>query len=462
MQISNRGDARLAALFRFSVVAAAMAVSFGAAVGAPYLFRVAPRVSQFLSSSHAMYLPLYLIAAFASVYFLLRYAEVTVAIFYLVGFFKGDPRLESTPVDLTLGLGVLMIAAMVLRLVFTEQTLKLPMTFLFYLPILFLMFFSLLYTPDFNAGLDKTLRFLFLTCFGAISPFLLVDTPVKIKRFFGGLIVGGVAMSINSLFMLGGGDRLIAPGGVPTALGLSAGLALTGIWTLYFPTMSLAQRALLYPVVGVLLIALVGSGARAANVGTVVSIGLALFFCRKLLIDLGLTLFFGLLTLPYIRIPDASFAYIASLARPHDAFGTRSDLMDLGLRTFIAHPLLGVGVQGYRFLSPNPTTYNFAHNLFLEMGSELGIFAVVAVLGLAACSLRVMFRLVRDVRSPDIVLRRAIFCVLVLPIVNICVAGDINNDRLAFFMFSMPFVLQAYASTHGAPQCRPQSRTLAV
>jgi O-antigen ligase len=273
-----------------------------------------------------------------------------------------------------------MILAMLIRLAFTETELKLPRAFLWYVPILFLMFMSLSYTPSLAAGLDKTLRFVFLTLLGAISPFILVNSRVKLERFLATLVIGAILMSINSFFMLGGEDRLVAPSGETTALGFCAGLALIVIWTLWFPKLSLARRILFYPLIGVLVVALVGSGGRLANVATAVCLGLSILFCQRLLVDFGIIMGCGVAALPFLNIPAASLQYLASLTRPHDAFGTRTDLMRFGLQTFLDHPLLGVGVQGYRYVTPNPLTYNFPHNLLLELGAELGMFAVVAFL----------------------------------------------------------------------------------
>src|SRR6185295_16652568 len=226
---------------KLAAVAAAIALSFVVAMAVPLLSRVQSRGMQLLSA-HAMYVPFLLVGGAAALWFFLKFPEIAVSLFYVVGFFKGDPRLDATPVDLTVTVAVIMLLAMGLRLFFTEATLHLPRDFVFYVPLLVLMFISLTYTPDLAAGVDKTLRFLFLTLMGAISPFLLVDTPQKIRRFLAGLVIGGILMSVNSFFMLGGEDRLTAPSGETTALGFSAGLALVIIWALWFPRLTLFSR----------------------------------------------------------------------------------------------------------------------------------------------------------------------------------------------------------------------------
>jgi O-antigen ligase len=434
--------------------------SFALAKSVPMVTRIEPRIYRILGGTQLFYLLLALLAVAAMSYLLLRHAEVAVAIFYVIGFFKGDARLDSSPIDLTVGVAVLMIIGIALRLAFTNQQLRLPSAFLCYLPILLLMLLSLTYTPSLTAGLDKTLRFLFLTLLGAIAPFVLVDTPKKFRRFLATLVIGAILMSVNSFFMLGGEDRLVAPSGETTALGFSAGLALIVIWTLWFPRLTLPRRLLFYPIIGVLAVALVGSGGRLANVATAACIGLSILFCTRLVMDLGIIAGCGIALLPFVKIPAASLQYLASLTRPHDAFGTRTDLMQYGLQIFLDHPLFGVGIQGYRYFTPNPLTYNFPHNLLLELGAELGVFAIAAFVTLVFLSFRELFRLLRDSRFRDTSLERTLLALLVLGTLDVSVSGELNNDRLFFFLISMPFVLSVAKALYRARQpleARPYS-----
>jgi len=260
------------------------------------------------------------------------------------------------------------------------------------------------------------------------------------------LVIGAILMSINSFFMLGGEGRLVAPSGDTNALGFSAGLALIVIWTLWFPKLSLMRRILFYPLIGVLAVALVGSGGRLANVATAVCLGLSILFCKRLIVDFGIIAGGGIAALPFVNIPAASLQYLASLTRPHDAFGTRTDLMQFGLQTFLEHPLFGVGIQGYRYVTPNPLTYNFPHNLLLELGAELGAFAVISFLLLAFCSFRELFRLLREYNPHYFALERTVLSLLVLGCLDVSVSGELNNDRLFFFLLSLPFVLRQFTS----------------
>jgi len=431
---------------KLAILCFCVMASFALTIAVPFVARLQPRIQRVFASTQLGYLLLALVIILTVGYLLLRNPEIAVAIFYVIGFFKGDARLESSPVDLTVAVAFLMILAIVMRLAFTDQELKLPSAFLWYLPILFLMFMSLSYTPSLSAGLDKTLRFVFLTLLGAIAPFILVSSRAKIERFLATLVIGAILMSLNSFFMLGGEGRLVAPSGDTNALGFSAGLALIVIWTLWFPKLSLARRILFYPLIGVLAVALVGSGGRLANVATAVCLGLSILFCKRLIADFGIIAGCGMAALPFVNIPAASLQYLASLTRPHDAFGTRTDLMQFGLQTFLEHPLFGVGIQGYRYVTPNPLTYNFPHNLLLELGAELGVFAVISFLILAFCSFRELFRLLREYNPHYFALERTVLSLLVLGCLDVSVSGELNNDRLFFFLLSLPFVLRQFTS----------------
>src|SRR2546427_479157 len=345
---------------KLAILCFCVMASFALTMAVPFVGRLEPRIQRVFASTQLGYLLLALVIILTVGYLLMRNAEIAVAIFYVIGFFNGDGRFESTLVVLTVREGIL--------------------------------------------------------------------------------------MSINSFFMLGGEGRLVAPSGDTNALGFSAGLALIVIWTLWFPKLSLMRRILFYPLIGVLAVALVGSGGRLANVATAVCLGLSILFCKRLIVDFGIIAGGGIAALPFVNIPAASLQYLASLTRPHDAFGTRTDLMQFGLQTFLEHPLFGVGIQGYRYVTPNPLTYNFPHNLLLELGAELWAFAVISFLLLAFSSFRELLRLLREYNPHYFALERTVLSLLVLGCLDVSVSGELNNDRLFFFLLSLPFVLRQFTS----------------
>ena len=388
---------------------------------------------------------------------LLKYAEVTLALFFLVGLFKGDPRLSSTPVDLTILVGALVALAVALRLIFDRQALQIPAEYFLYLPLICLMVLSLFYTPDFSAGLEKTLRFVFLTGLGIVAPFALFDAPVKIRRFMITMLGGGMLLAVNSLFMLGGQERLVSASGLNTELGSACAAGLVIIWGLLFPGWSFFKRLLLYPVIGLLVVGLVGSGGRLANASAAICIIISLFLCKKLFRDALIMGCAGLIALPFVWIPDASYEYLSSLARPEQAMGTRSGLMELGISLMGEHPLLGVGIQGFRYHSPNPVTYNFPHNIFLELGSEMGALAAVIFLVILIYSFREIAKQLTNPATKRDPLVHTVFLLMIFVFLDSMVSGDINDLRFMWFVLGLPYVLRALCSKYLASRAQAET-----
>jgi O-antigen ligase len=380
---------------------------------------------------------------------LIRYSEVALALFFLVGLIKGDERLASTPVDLTILVAVIVQVGFLYEVFVQRKPLRLPREYLFYIPLVATMFFSLLYTPSLMGGLDKLLRFLCLTSIGIVAPFVLFDDFRKIHRFFLVMALGGLAIAINSLAMLGGEDRMVSPSGLNTELGAASALAIIIIWAMLFPRMGRIKRMLFYPILAVLGVALVGSGGRFANVSTVICLLLGVLLCRKLFTDVLIVGGLGLLALPFAQIPYASIEYLGSLVHPSQAMGTRNGLLWRGVELFSQHPILGVGIQGFRYLTPDPINYNYPHNLFLELGSEMGIVAAVSFLAIAVCSFREIIRQLFNPIARENPLVPTVFLLLIYVFLDAMVSGDINDLRFMWFVFGLPFVLRELEVTQG-------------
>jgi O-antigen ligase len=417
---------------------------FATVFGADFLNRAQAQVVQALLAMGLLKATCFLVLGIAAVYLLLKRAEIALALFFLIGLVKGDPRLASTPADLTVVVGSVVLLAVCIRLLSGKGELHLPREYFFYVPLLAMMVVSLTYTPEFSPGLEKLLRFLCLTGIGIVSPFVLFDSVSRMKLFFVSLAVGGFLVAINSLTMLGGQERMVSPSGLNTELGAASAVSLIIIWGLLFPQLSLLRRVLFYPLLGILVVALIGSGGRFANVSAVICVLVGAVLCRKLWGDLAIFAVLALLALPLIWIPQASYDYLGSLMHPPQAMGTRSDLLALGVKMFAEHPVFGVGLSGFKFLSPNPLTYNYPHNLILELGSEMGVVASLCFLGLAFCSFWEICKQLATPYQRQDSLAATVFLLLIYSFLDAMVSGDINDLRFMWFMFALPFVLRNF------------------
>ncbi|HEY2462113.1 MAG TPA: O-antigen ligase family protein [Candidatus Acidoferrum sp.] len=432
-------------MFRFIGLALLLVAGFALAFTAEGVNDVENRGMRILAGWSFLKLLGVLIAGPILTLLLVKYAEFTLALFFVVGSIKGDPRLASAPVDLTLAVGAIVVIAILARICFGTNSASLPREYILYIPILAMMIVSLLYTPNLAAGLDKVGRFIFLTSLGIAGQFILLDTPAKLRRFFYVLISGGVILALNSLAGVGGSERLVAPSGLNTELGFATGLAMIILWGLVFPSLKFSYRLFFYPVLGLVGVGLVGSGGRTANVAAAICVLLALLFCKKLWKDVAVLCCLGVLALSLLQVPQASLDYLASLAHPSQAMGTRNGLMDLGVTLAVEHPVLGVGIQGFKFLSPNPMTYNYPHNMFLELGAELGIVPVLAYLALSIVSFREIFVRMRNTALENKYLTNTVLLVMIFSYLDAMVSGDMNDRRLMWCALGMPFLLRQFA-----------------
>ena len=118
---------------------------------------------------------------------LVRYPELALALYVVIGDVKGDERVAAlVPVDLTLALGAVLIAGIAINLLRGKPVLALPREYFLLFLIVAMMAASLTYTPDFDAGVEKLARFLTVTGIVIVAPFFVLSTAEAMKRFLVG------------------------------------------------------------------------------------------------------------------------------------------------------------------------------------------------------------------------------------------------------------------------------------
>lgn len=372
--------------------------------------------------------------------------EIALALFLVAGTVKADPRISSVvAVDLTVVLATLLALSCVFKF-FTGRTVRpaLPPTYPLYLFLILMMLASLFYTPNLTAGIDKCARFVFLTGLAIVSPFFLFDTPQKVKAFLYALAAAGFLLSLDALTRLGGTERLTTLGGLTIQLGSAAGISLAVIWMLLLPQFTFRKRIFLLPLMAVPLVALIGSGARGAALGAACVILFGVVVHRFLIVDTLVLAGVGTAGLTLVAIPQASYDYLSTLlsARSTAVLGFRNDLMSLAWRLIQEHPLLGVGIGGYPYYSPDPQDYGWPHNIFLELGSELGVVAAAIFVALVAWCFWEAFK---EFRSPTFPLRNiaaVVFSLLIFGFLQMIKSGDINDNRGMWLYLGLPFLLR--------------------
>jgi O-antigen ligase len=377
---------------------------------------------------------------------LLRYPELALALYVVAGDIKGDDRVASlAPVDLTLALGAILLAGIAFNLLRGKRIAPMPPAYLLFVALVALMTASLAYTPVFGGGLEKLARFLTVTGIVIVAPFFVLGTPQAMKRFLLSFGIAAFAICAWSLSGLGGAGRLATPSNNTIGLGHIAGALTLLIWFAVIPRYSYPRRMFAYALLAVPVVALIGSGSRGPVIACGIAILISLLFDRRRWLDLGSLTALGFGALPFVRIPGSALEYLGTLfgARNFAALlAFRGDLLGYGWRLLEQHPLLGAGLGGFRYDSPNPALYKWPHDIFLEIACELGIPAGLIAGAIFVCALREAIRQLRNRLSPHFLLSQLAAALLLAGVVNAMSSGDINSDRLTWLFLSLVFVVR--------------------
>jgi O-antigen ligase len=392
------------------------------------------------------------------VWFLMtKFPEIALGCLMVVGTFKGASQLEGSLIDLTVVLVLVLVWSMG-RAFSNKSSIVLPREFLFYVPLLFMMLLSLLYTPDLSGGIDKTARFFIICGVAILGPFAVLTTPARLKRFFWTLLMAGMIASAMSLPMLGGRERLTAPGGDTIQLGHVAAVGIAIVWFGLMPGRKLLVRLILYGCIAVLAVALVGSGSRGPIIalGTVILISIwhrrrVGFTVPQLLFDFAFIFGIGILFLPFVHIPEESTDYLGRLLSFKSTaayMGPRAGLLQFGWKLTLAHPITGVGIGGF------PVLYtgigNWPHSIPLEIGSELGLLAALSFCCLLFLALKTALKEFLSGDDDSQTIRNLMFCFIVIVTVGMLNTGNLNDNRQLWTALSLPFLFRS-ARVAGTP-----------
>lgn len=378
----------------------------------------------------------------------LLHPELALAAYVVVGDVKGNELVASLfSVDLTLAMGAVLLAGMILNLVRGRMPLRPPAVYLLFAALIAMMAASLTYTPAFDAGLDKFVRFLTVTGIVIAAPFFVLNTPAAMKRFLIGFSAAAFAICAWSLSALGGNHRLVSPSDNTIGLGHIACALFVLIWVGSISRRSFPRRAIAYPLLAVPALALIGSASRGSLIACVLVVAITAAANRRLLLDLACLGIAGIVGIPLIGIPGSSLSYLGSLIRSQsvgDLLNFRADLLEYGWSLLQRHPLFGAGLSGFRYFSPNPTVYKWPHNVFLEVACELGLPGALLVAVIFGGAIRESIHQLRDRLSTHRALSEIAAALLLVGIVNAVNTGNINSDRSTWLFLSMVFAVGAF------------------
>ncbi len=220
---------------------------------------------------------------------------------------------------------------------------------------------------------------------------------------------------------------------------------LTGRWRLLAPVIA----------VGVMIIA-VGFGARGPIAAFVVTVIVIAFLSavqsrRLLVVWLAGAVMMGAVA-AVVQVPGAASQRLTALATNPSAAISQDPRYPLYRQAVILigqHPLTGIGPGGFALwanaLSPHQQMLMFPHNLFLELGSELGVIPPLVVLAVVIAAFGQLLSRIRtwpqDRGSQLFVLA---FALLLFNLLASQFSGDINDNRAFWLFLGVALLLAKY------------------
>lgn len=377
--------------------------------------------------------------------------EFFFAMFLTSGVFK--ETFDWIPLDLTLLLllitGFISVKRLYENIFFDKKLLIMPV--IFYLFILLLLI-SMLYTESPSYYIDKSVRFLTLTSWSFLCPFFLLNSRKSVKKFIYSIslisVVAAVSIMItsNTSSTVGftglsegnylGSARLIGTGAVALLSlylfksGLNKLVRFIVFLSLVLTTLALFMTGARMPLIAYALtfLALVVSTVRIRR-------GVIIF--RK-----GSKRIFTilLLAIPFLYyVKDLTFAqtFFNRFGVLFDGGGNsalgRVDRIQSAFDMIKENPIFGKGFGSFGVNYLDRDILDYPHNIFLEVGSELGLIGFLIITTLISIGI---FRSYKFIRTGDFV-GIWIFASLVYLLANAMVSGSLNDNRMLFALLGI-------------------------
>ncbi|MEI6309087.1 MAG: O-antigen ligase family protein [bacterium] len=310
--------------------------------------------------------------------------ELSFLAFLLAGYYKGDPRLVGIPFDLTIVFFAASFLLIFLRFIMQPRIAApaIPFILLFGLLAGFLLLSSV-YSRLPSVGLEKGLRFLVLTGWGAIAPlFFMKEESFRRLPFY---LIGFALVSAGDgvlRYLVSPNSRVYGFGSNYGSFSQFVAVAFPFAFVYLLKGKNVLQTIVSLAVCSLLIYSVMLSEGKAGILGIVLTVLLMPLFYqaprkRKTLI-LVLFLVMALATLFLFSSSfQGTFTRFSSMIEGQD---DRYELFSGALELWQSHLWIGSGAAGYAVLFPrvfpNPLEA-YPHSLFLEVACEQGIVGLL-------------------------------------------------------------------------------------
>lgn len=402
------------------------------------------------------------------------YPEISFLLFIIGGVYKADERLGFVtqfidPTLLFLFICYLSLFYKMLKKNFMLK--KIPCALLIpYTIIILFAIISLAYTSAPIYGLDKLLRLIVITSSSLILPFYLFKGVNSVNRFFYALTFFSILMILD---ILSGGLKpgefgfTSAFGSNYLAVGRIVGPAFIFVSIYYFNKANFWQKAILIPILALQIFGLFISGGRGPVIAVVFS--LVATFMVILMLNINDFLYKRNISKNFIKfysyisvIVITGFVVIMFFYEHFITFFERISLLyemtgasaegrifryKTALKYMSQFPTIftGLGIGGFsvKYAGFDDKRGDYPHNIFLEIGSELGLFALIFFIILLFLVFKKVIREIEyciNHESKYFFLTIALLGLFFNSLINASVSGDLNDNRLFFFFLSLIYI----------------------
>ncbi|MGC8943967.1 MAG: O-antigen ligase family protein [Caldisericia bacterium] len=404
-----------------------------------------------------------------------NYPEIYFALYLTAGVYKNDPRLDFLPkyFDLTIFfelfvfLSILYILLKNKKITFSFDSIKILISYIIFI---FLIIFSTIYSIGPIYGINKLLRFLFITTPAFFLPSFILKDIKSFKRFIFIFIILSILISfdiIKSGFSPYELSFKTALGTNYLAVGRISGIGLISTLYLLFIDKNLIKKSLLLIIVCLILLNIFLSGGRGPILSLISTFLIIIFYLlinthvrkdklSKKLSFIIIKYFFIIFILCFSLIIILqkyiiTIFYRLSLLWQMKGYSieVRLSLFNAAIKSIFNFPnfITGLGLGGFNFYY---TRYDisrgiYPHNIFLEILSELGIIGFIIFTYILIKSFSNILNKIKTSESKnEFYLNFIILTYLLFMLINASTSGDLNDNRLFFLFLGISQVYRKY------------------
>lgn len=379
--------------------------------------------------------------------------ELLFVLFLFAGLYKGDPRLEWLPIDLTaLFFALSLISGLIIiikrGMVFNQKAVILCML---YIGFALYVLLSYLWTPGKVYSTQKMLYIWTLVLWALAAPALIISTdPRRIKRLGILFILLSIIASFEAIsqYIQAGQSGFIGVfGSNYLGLGRIAGLAFIVSYTYaLFGSCNPFAKLIAIILAGVFLCILLIGGARGPFIATILSALIPAFFSIHfslkrqsikikpfirpiVVITIALLFLFGYFYETGHMTQTMARLQVLTSDGMGDSAAARIQHYTHAIQYWKQAPLFGNGIGSWPIINGDTDMRSYPHNLILEILTELGLMGLMLFFTLILYALRFLKPIKSEgYQSINIVL----LMIVMYMFLNSMVSGDIPDNRLLF------------------------------